>query len=177
MLNKILEIFKKHNIAIDDETKKELDSIDVEENKNIVKDKIVIDSSSDSYVKEILSRNKALEENVKNLSQLIQNEKTIRENMIKETEERMKKEKDEKVKSAVEKLFTEKKITEAQKETWTKLYTNDFESASKISNELKSLEKEKPVIPTSTNSSENNKFEKPNFNTVRDLIKQQMENN
>jgi hypothetical protein len=131
MFKKLMELFKKKNIEITEEELKEIvgeESLDD------------LDDNAKRIIKAMDSKNKALEEKLKTLTDIIQKEKEYRENAIKSEEERLKAEKSKKVDEAVNKLFLDKKIAEAQKEHWKKMFETSFEDASKIAEALEPIE-------------------------------------
>jgi len=131
MFKKLMELFKKKNVEITEEELKELVS---EENLDD------LDDNAKRIIKAMDSKNKALEEKLKTLADIIQKEKEYRENAIKIEEERIKSERAKKVDEAVNKLFADKKISEAQKEHWKKMFETSFEDANKIAEALKPIE-------------------------------------
>lgn len=132
MFKKLMELFKKKNVEITEEELKEL--VGDEENLDD------LDDNAKRIIKAMDSKNKALEEKLKTLTDIIQKEKEYRENAIKSEEERLKAEKTKKVDEAVNKLFTDKKIAEAQKEHWRKMFETSYEDANKIAEALKPIE-------------------------------------
>lgn len=87
----------------------------------------------------LINQNQAMMGSIKSLQEALNEEKKTREQIIKNEQERLTKEREAKVKNAVEKLLTEKKITDADKDTWQALYNNDFEKADKAAQLLKPL--------------------------------------
>lgn len=151
MKEKILAILKKLGIAYDEKQNDlltELNSLGLEN-----MDKIEIPNGVDEATKKIMQalveQNKALAGNVDILRQTLGEEKAQRDAAILAEQTRQKAEKKSKVESAVKKLLDEKKITEADKPVWEKLLDNDFESSTKVAEQLK------PIGTTATAADKN----------------------
>jgi len=140
MLEKLLTLFKKKNIELTEDEIKELE-LSSSSNSSSANGGINSgsSSSSESDAKKILERNAALEEHVKKLTEILTKEREQRESSIKTEQDRLKAEHSKKVTESVEKLFGDKKITEAQKAHWQKLFENNFEDAAEIAESLQPI--------------------------------------
>ena len=120
---------------------KELDSL-LNNNQTIEPAKIdtsKFDPETKKLFEALISQNQAMMGSIKALQEALNEEKKTREQIIKNEQERLAKEKEAKIKAAVEKLLSEKKITDADKDTWTALFNSDFEKAEKAAQLLKPL--------------------------------------
>lgn len=97
-----------------------------------------VDPDTRAIMQGLIDQNKILMQNVKDLQGTISKEQQDRENAIKLQQERAKAEQQTKVQDAVNKLFKDGKITEAQKGTWLTAYEKDYDTAEKIAADLKS---------------------------------------
>jgi predicted RNA binding protein with dsRBD fold (UPF0201 family) len=132
MKNKIAELLKKlfpdREQEIEDSLKDEVTT----EEKPVVKQ---VQADDD--------RLSALTAHVKALQDALAKEQTAREAAMQSEEQRVKTERETKVSEAVNRLFADKKITEADKPYWNSLFAKDYESAQKATSILKSVDNTK----------------------------------
>ncbi len=184
MKEKFLKLLEKLGL-INEENKNDVATkIDEEEIKELlggetkvdIPDKL--DDATKAIVEKLIEQNKALAANVKSLKDALAEEKAQREAAIKAEQERIEKENKEKVANAVKKLLDEKKITEADKEIWQKLYEKDFEAAEKAAGQLQPPKAGDKGDKVDNNGNENANMKpgKPDRKALREAIAEQMEN-
>ncbi len=135
------------------------------------------DDETKKVVETLTNQNTVLTQRVNDLISTIAKEQQARDAATKAAQEDAKKAFDKKVSVAVQKLFDDKKITEAQKEDWKKSFEASFDSASKIAEGLKPLESKSSSTSNkqqTTTGEPDNKFVKPNYQSVAELIRTQM---
>jgi len=137
MFEKIKALFAKYGIQISQEKENEIKvEVDKLEPTNAI-DWSKIDLSKVSpEMKPILetmsNQNKILVEQVKQLTDTLGAERAAREASAKATQEEAKKAHDKKVSDAVEKLFKDKKIVEADKSKWKTDFETNFDMAERM---------------------------------------------
>ncbi|QQS35765.1 MAG: hypothetical protein IPM56_16210 [Ignavibacteriales bacterium] len=94
------------------------------------------DDGNKELIEAVVNQNKILTEKVTTLLNTIGQEQTQRENANKAAADQAKKDFEKKVDDAVEKLFTDKKITEADKKQWKEDYTANFEMTERFAAKL-----------------------------------------
>lgn len=149
----------------ENELDKELESLFGNDKNNFEPAKIdtsKFDPDTKKLFEALINQNQAMMGSIKSLQEALNEEKKTREQIIKNEQERMAKEKEVKIKAAVEKLLNEKKITDADKDTWQALYNNDFEKADKAAQLLK------PLVENKNN--QNNQSQKPDPKTADNPI-------
>jgi len=136
LLKKLGFDFKEKEDVLD----KELDSLLNNQSIETAKiDTSKFDPETKKLFEALINQNQAMMGSIKALQEALNEEKKMREEIIKNEQERLAKEKETKIKTAVEKLLSEKKITDADKDTWTALFNSDFEKAEKAAQLLKPL--------------------------------------
>lgn len=164
----IKNMFKKLGFDFKEKEKEldnELDQLLNDSNKSFEPAKIdtsKFDPETKKMFEAVINQNQAMMNAIKTLQEALAEEKKTREQIIKNEQDRLAKEKETKIKSAVEKLLSEKKITDADKDTWQALYNSDFEKADKAAQLLKPLVDNK--------HSQNNQQQKPDPKTADNPI-------
>lgn len=187
MKDKILDLLKKLNLIPADKQKDlevELESLNLDSFVPDINDNIHLPSNTDDGTKkliaELINQNRSLQGSVKNLQDALVEEKKQRELAIQSEQQRLENEKNKKIQDSIKKLLDENKITEADKETWEKLFIKDYENAEKIASGLKVIGdvNNKKNITKNIDTEKNNNNNKLSIDrtALKNAISEQMQN-
>lgn len=181
MKEKLIAMLSKIGLITDSNKKEIEDKINDSELKEFLSEEKMtlpanLDGSTKAIVEKLIEQNNALSANVKSLRDALAEEKSQRDAAIKTEQERIEREHKQKVDNAVKKLLEEKKITEADKIIWQKLYEKDFEATEKAASQI-FIKKESGKEPENKNAagSDTPKVGKPDRKALREAIAEQMQ--